>query len=597
VPNGQPKPAFYVVVGLVVIALVAFAIWRLSPKPSTTPSSAPDIKPPPTVAEAKGPEVVPAKVDPSELTEKTYEIVPEERLIPAKGTAGYKKLADTKGTVRFAINVWAGWGPIILANDGFKAGKVWKTPDGQEFKVELVLIDDVVAMREAFATGNVHIGWSTLDMVPLFLQTLVKDDGTPRDTRVMPRVYQQIDWSNGGDGMVVRKDIQTIGQLKGKQVVLAQFSPSHYFALNMLVNGGVQPRDVKFVYTKTAFQAAAAFNDRKELSAAVSWSPDIYKLTKGDANRLLVTTSQANKLIADVWFARADFARDYPGIIESLVRGIFDAMNDLQVEDEKKAEAAKKHVAELMAAGYNLPADVTLDMQGDAHITNWAENSQFFLNANNPTNFERTWNNAYFLYSHPQIKAITHKPVPFDQVMDFTFIKKLGQEEKYRSQKEEKKTYVPAPVPEGTSEILGNRFYIHFFPNSYDLHKKVIRPKDGKDVEEPYDPNVDATVEKIAQVVGQFGGAAQIVIEGHTDSSNRSQVPAADLPDLTAQVKKLSEERANAVKQALVEKYKFDPNQLSVRGMGWDRPADPADPNNQALNRRVEVKVYSAEAK
>jgi hypothetical protein len=30
--------------------------------------------------------------------------------------------------------------------------------------------------------------------------------------------------------------------------------------------------------------------------------------------------------------------------------------------------------------------------------------------------------------------------------------------------------------------------------------------------------------------------------------------------------------------------------------MGWDRPADAADPENHAKNRRVEVKVYPAEA-
>jgi hypothetical protein len=29
--------------------------------------------------------------------------------------------------------------------------------------------------------------------------------------------------------------------------------------------------------------------------------------------------------------------------------------------------------------------------------------------------------------------------------------------------------------------------------------------------------------------------------------------------------------------------------------MGWDKPGDPKDPDNQAKNRRVEVKVYSAE--
>jgi len=30
--------------------------------------------------------------------------------------------------------------------------------------------------------------------------------------------------------------------------------------------------------------------------------------------------------------------------------------------------------------------------------------------------------------------------------------------------------------------------------------------------------------------------------------------------------------------------------------MGWDRPADGSDPENGAKNRRVEIKVYPAEA-
>jgi ABC-type nitrate/sulfonate/bicarbonate transport system substrate-binding protein len=368
---GQPKPAFYVVLGVVVVGLIGFAIWRLSPKP-TRPDRTDDI-PTPNKDGLTGEKVPPnTRVDPADLTEKEYEIVPEQRLIPVKGTSAYTPLKETGGTVHFAINVWAGWAPIILANEGFKAGKVWKTPDGQEFKVELVLIDDVQAMREAYATGKVHIGWGTLDMVPLFLQTLVKEDGTPIDTRIMPRIYQQIDWSNGGDGIVVRKEIQTVSQLKGKQLALAQFSPSHYFALNMLVNGGVQPRDVKFVYTKTAFQAATVFNERPDIAGCVSWSPDIYKLIEVQGNRMLVSTADANKLIADVWFARADFARDYPGIIEGLVRGIFDAIDELTQEPADKAQPVKQRAAELMAAkeGYNLPVKVTLDMQADAHLTN-----------------------------------------------------------------------------------------------------------------------------------------------------------------------------------------------------------------------------------
>ena len=114
---------------------------------------------------------------------------------------------------------------------------------------------------------------------------------------------------------------------------------------------------------------------------------------------MLVTTATANKLIADVWFARADFAKDNPDIMEGLVRGIFDAMIEL------KAQEAKQKVAKLMAAGYSIPESDALGMLGDAHSTNYAENREFFLNQNNPTNFERTWNTAYFLYK--RINAVT----------------------------------------------------------------------------------------------------------------------------------------------------------------------------------------------
>ena len=185
-------------------------------------------------------------------------------------------------------------------------------------------------MRDAFAAGNIHIGWATLDMVPLFME------GLRKDSRVMPRIYQQVDWSNGGDGIVVRDTIKTMTDLRGKTVVLAQNSPSHYFLLNALINGGVQPAEVKFKFTQDAFQAAAAFNADKNLAGVVSWAPDIYNLEKVKGNKIIVTTATANKLIADVWFARADFAKDNPDIMEGMVRGIFDAMQDLKAQDNKQ---------------------------------------------------------------------------------------------------------------------------------------------------------------------------------------------------------------------------------------------------------------------
>ena len=42
-----------------------------------------------------------------------------------------------------------------------------------------MLIDNPVAMRDAYAAGEVPIGWATLDMVPLFLESFVDAAGQP----------------------------------------------------------------------------------------------------------------------------------------------------------------------------------------------------------------------------------------------------------------------------------------------------------------------------------------------------------------------------------------------------------------------------------
>ena len=75
------------------------------------------------------------------------------------------------------------------------------------------MIDKPIEMRDSYAAGDVQIGWATLDMLPLIVDGFVDSSGQPRDSRVMPRVYQQIDWSNGGDGIVVRENIKTVAAI------------------------------------------------------------------------------------------------------------------------------------------------------------------------------------------------------------------------------------------------------------------------------------------------------------------------------------------------------------------------------------------------
>jgi NitT/TauT family transport system substrate-binding protein len=508
-------------------------------------------------------------------TVKEYKYVPADKLPAVKGVSQYR-WDDKDKVLRFSYNVWAGWLPVIAANHGTKPNPDSIFSKKYGFKVEMVLMDDPVIARDAFAAGEVHTLWGTADMMVLLAPELIKD------SRTSPRIAQQIDWSSGGDGIVVRSAIKSVGDLRNRTIALAQNSPSEYYLMSLLLSAGLRPSDVKVKYTATAFEAAAAFVADKKVDACVSWAPDIYKIPERVAGtRVLSSTSDANKLIADVYAVRADFMRDHPEIVDGLIAGIFEGMDFVKQSPDQAAK--------WMADAFGMKPEEVMSMRNDAHPTNFAENVQFFLNSSNPTNFERTWKSASYVYRElGRINA----PIPFDQVMDFTFVQKLQQKGTFAHQKDESiAAFTPAGFRKTPAEspILTQTIRINFFPNSANPYEPARDDYGNALAGKLYDQSVDATLEHVARLSGQFARAV-ILIEGHTDSSMKGRVPVQA-------VRELSLARAEAIKRALVEKFKFDPNKFSIQGQGWDKPADPNDPNNQALNRRVEINVFPPEQK
>ncbi len=510
-------------------------------------------------------------------TVSEYAYVPGEKLPPVKGTSNYKWDATQK-VVEFPINVWIGWLPIVAANGGFQpnADSIFSKEFG--FKVNLKLIDDPVVARDAYAAGSSHVLWGTLDMMVLFAPDLMKD------SRTAPRIFQQIDWSSGGDGIVVRGNLRSVKDLKGKTVVYAQNSPSQYFLNNLLLSAGVQPAEVKHKYTATAFEAAAAFVADASIDACVSWAPDIYNIPdKVRGTRVLTTTAEANKLIADVWAVRADFAKDHPEVVEGLVAGIFKAMDQLR-DDGFKARAYQ-----WMAEGYCMAVDEVSAMAADAHTTNFAENKGFFLNQNDPANFERTWKNITFVYRE---LGLIGTPARFDEVMDFSVIKKLDAAGTFAHQKDEyRTTFTPTSYSKVQAEapILTQTIRINFYPNSSNIYEPQHDDADRSIANTLYDPTVEATLERVGRLAGQYERAT-IAIVGHTDGSMRTKGVRFE------DVQRLSLDRANGVKNALIKKFKFDPNKFVIEGKGWNEEANADDAENHALNRRVEISVYPPES-
>jgi outer membrane protein OmpA-like peptidoglycan-associated protein len=255
------------------------------------------------------------------------------------------------------------------------------------------------------------------------------------------------------------------------------------------------------------------------------------------------------------------------------------------LKDEKfRAQACK-----WMADGYQLGVEEIQGMLHDAHSTNFAENKEFFLNANNPTNFERTWKNIGNVYR--EVGVLTGSPIRFDEVMDFTVLQTLDKEGLFKDDRDEyASSFAPTSYQKVKAEspILTQTIRINFYPNSANIYEPQHDDTGQPVANTLYDPNVNATLEKVARLAGQYDRAV-IQIAGHTDSSLKGRVPYDA-------VKKLSLDRANAVKKAIIDTYKFDPNKFGVEGKAWDTPFDEHEPLNQAMNRRVEISVLPPEA-
>src|SRR5438477_5876031 len=388
-----------IILTILLLAVVGFGVYRWWDK--IAPQSRPQNQSI-DVARVKQ-EIERAKATPTDIPlligTNAASLVQRSGIPAVTGVSDYAKPnKEGKLVVQFPINIWPGWAPIIVANNGLEPNESSVFYKKYGFYLKLAIVDDPVKARDLFASGHSHVLWGTLDMIALFAPELVKD------SRTVPVVCQQIDFSAGGDGMVARGEIHSINDLrmqngKRKKVVLAQNSPSHYLIMSLLIDAGIDPGDVDFKWAADAPSAAKIFVQDTSFDAFVGWSPDIYVVTeKLKGTRLVVTTGTANHLIADVWAVRNDFYRDHPDIVSGLVRGIFDGMDQVRKDPKTAAKA--------LAMAFKIPEEDCGKMvgsdggiaEGDAHLTNYRENSKFFLDPFNPANFEVVFNSASTIY-------------------------------------------------------------------------------------------------------------------------------------------------------------------------------------------------------
>lgn len=450
--------------------------------------------------------------------------------------------------VRVAIVLWGGYAGGIMANAGMAPNKDSVFYKDFGIQVELLQIDDFVKSRDAFRAGGdrggVDIMWSTVDAFALEYGGL---------DRLKPQAILQYDWSRGGDAIAVDASIRSVADLKGKKLACAEATPSHYFALYVLTQGGLTNRDVEWVFTDSAVEAANVFKAGK-VDAAVSWSPDVYVAARErEGGHILASTREASNLIADIFVARGDFIDQYPEDVRRFVAGWLKGVEMVKQNPERTAVLLQKSLT-----GVNTLEDAK-GMLDDVKLPDYSENRAFFDTGASLVNYNGIYQTAQGIWRKiGKIKDV----YPAHQTVDTRFLE--GAAEFFpRAAAAKPEFEFRTPPKRDAAAILTKTVSIYFPTGSATL-----------------DENAKAVLETQVLDLAATFGSAYMRIAGNTDNvGNRDSNM------------RLSKARADAVTQFLVSKG-FDRNKFEVVGNGPDKPVASNDTDQgRARNRRTDFEV------
>ena len=227
-------------------------------------------------------------------------------------------------TIKIAHSTWVGYGPLYVARDkGF-----FKT---HGVDVELIVMEDPKLRFAALQAERIDVIASTVDTALLYLKR--KDDF---------QYICAIDDSNGGDGIVAKKDIQSIADLKGKTVAVNEGSVSEFYLNVLLAQVGLKEADLKTV-NMTAADAGSAFVAGK-VDAAVTWEPWLSRGKAAPHGQLLTDSSKTPGLITDIFIVPTTVVKKHTKELHGVVAAWYEAVAYVRAHPDEANEIMAKGV-------------------------------------------------------------------------------------------------------------------------------------------------------------------------------------------------------------------------------------------------------------
>ena len=284
-------------------------------------------------------------------------------------TVGGFALAQEKVTL--GMSGWTGFQPLKLAE---YAGIFKK--NGVDVEIRMI---PPVQRSAALAAGSLNAAATTVD------QHIVWTSAGINTVQVA-----LIDKSNGGDGLAVRNNINSIKELKGKSVnVDGPGTVQHFMLSYILEKNGMTMQDVVRV-TMGAQPAAQAFVAGQS-DAALTYEPYLSTVrSKPDQGKIIVT-SKDYPVVVDVLVFKKDFIDKHPKIVKATVDSFFEAL------DMIKREPAKAY--EMMGSTVKQPGEA---FAKSAAFISWTD---------------RTANKAYYAGEHKPFVDFAVRVLKFNRVI------------------------------------------------------------------------------------------------------------------------------------------------------------------------------------
>lgn len=460
-----------------------------------------------------------------------------------------------ENTIGVGVVTWGGYAGGQYWNKGFKPNTDSRFYKENGFKVDFKILDDPTASRNAWKNDEVHLLWATVDALPTEMPGLADYD---------PVVVFQADWSRGGDAIVVRRGIGSVGDLRGKQIAVAEMSPSHSFLIWLLSAAGMTTNDVKVVGVPSPIEAAEAFK-ANNVDAAVVWSPfDEECVQKVPGARVLQSTRNASNIIADVFIAKRKWLENNRERAQQLYEGWMKGAAEIN-----RNPAAKQEAAQILADAFDgFTKDDAIKAIDNVRLCTHGDNLNFFgLNRSAYkgvtgeelySRMTKEYRNAGVLKGSDVVPGWSKAAFP-----GITERSGLSGNE-HAAEGQKSFASISENEAKGKEAVATKRVSISFRSGEFLL-----------------DDNAKYIVDNEMVPIAKAFANSRIRVEGNTDNVGGAAANIA-----------LSKKRAQAVVDYLVKEYNMPRNRFTVVGNGPDKPvADNGSDDGRRKNRRTDFEL------